>query len=611
MYRLWIVLILVFGASTVFAVDETIKVKEVVVSATKIEEEVEETTSSVLVIPQEKIEAEGKEFIIDVLKDIPEINVVQNGGAGKLSTVILRGGSSTHTLVMIDGIKMKSTTTGYFDFANLLTDDIERIEIVKGAQSTIYGSEAMAGVINIITKRGKGELKTEVSYEGGAHNTSNSSVAFSGGTDKVDFRITGVHYETQGISAAKTGTESDGYKSDSVSARVGIRPSKKFELELSGRYSNDHSALDAFGVDDPNYLQDGRHYVTSGKGKIYLTDEWEQVLTLSRVKDYLKYTDPDTASRNSDIITALDTVDWQHNLYLTEAYILTLGAEYKEEEGKNIGMFDNTVNSSAFYLNNKLKLLNNSIILNAGMRYDDHETSGHKITYRVGGVYNIDKAGLKLKGSYGTGFRAPTLNELYYKDAWSSGNPNLKPEKSNSWEVGIEKEIVRERATVSLTYFNQKYKDLVQWIETPPGSWQYVPQNVAESTVRGIEAGASVKITENLTARSFYSYTDSEDKDTGQRLKRRPLDKLNVSLDYSRGPASVTAGYTYVSKVYESSWVGNLPSYILVDLSGSYKINKNFKIFGRIDNLFDQNYEVAGGYGTPGAELYAGVKLSI
>jgi vitamin B12 transporter len=611
MYRLWILLILIFTASTVLAGEEPIKVKEVVVSATKIEEAVEETTSSVLVIPQEKIEAKGKEFIVDVLKDVPEINVVQNGGSGKASTVILRGGSSTHTLVMIDGVKVKSTTTGYFDFGNLSADDIERIEVVKGAQSTIYGSEAMAGVINIITKRGKGDLKIEGSYEEGAHNTYNPSVTISGGTDKADFRLTAGHYVTDGISAAKTGTELDGYKNNSVSARVGIRPMEKFELELSGRYSDDRSELDAFGADDPNYLQTGRHYMTSGKGKLYIADEWEQVLTLSRVKDYLKYTDPDNLSRNADINTALDTVDWQQNLYLTEDYTLTLGAEYKEEEGENIGVFDKTVNNSAVYLNNKLKLMNEALVLNAGMRYDDHETVGDKITYRVGGVYNIRSAGLKLKGNYGKGFRAPTLNELYYVDPWSSGNPDLKPEKSSSWEAGLEKEVMRDRASVSLTYFNQKYKDLIEWIETPPGSWQYVPLNIAESSIRGIEAGASLKITEGLKVSSFYTYTDTEDKATGRRLQRRPLDKLNVLLEYAKGPASVAASYTYVSKVYESPWVGNLPSYILVDLSGSYKINKNLKVFGRIDNLFDQHYEVAGGYGTPGAEMYTGVKMSI
>jgi len=611
MYRLWILLITIFAASTAVAIDEPVKVKEVVVSAAKIEEAVEETTSTVLVIDRKTIEAAEKEFVIDLLKGIPEINVVQNGGTGKTSTVIFRGGSSTHTLVMIDGVKMKSTTTGYFDFANISLDDIERIEIVKGAQSTIYGSEAMAGVINIITKKGKGPLKIEGSYEQGAHNTYSPSVTLSGGTDKVDFRLTGSHFETAGISAAKAGTEADGYKSDSVSARVGIRPMEKLELELSGRYSKDRSELDAFGADDLNYVQRGDHYVMSGKGKLYLTDEWEQVLTLSRVSDELEYTDPDNASRNSRINTALNTADWQHNLYLTDAYVLTLGAEYREEEGENVGVFDRRIDNTAFYLNNKVKLLNNRLVLNAGLRYDDHEAFGDKTTYRVGGVYNMKSAGLLVKGNYGKGFRAPTLNELYYQDSWSSGNPNLKPEKSTSWEVGLEKEIVREKATVSLTYFNQEYKDLIQWIETPPGSWQYVPQNTAEAQIRGVEAGATVKITENLTASSFYTYTDSEDKATGRRLKRRPLEKLNIALDYAKGPASVTASYTYVSKVYESVSVGNLPSYILVDLSGSYKINKNLKVFARIENMFDEDYEVAGGYGTQGATVFTGVKWSI
>ena len=604
-------MILVFGTSTVFAEGEPVKVKEVVVSATKIEEAVEETTSSVLVIDRKTIEASEKEFVVDLLKDIPELNMVQSGGTGKVANVIFRGGSARQTMVMIDGVKVKSTSTGTFDFSNIVTGDIERIEIVKGAQSTIYGSEAMAGVINIITKKGKGPLKAEGSYEVGTHNTYSQSLSLSGGNDTVDFRLTGSLYETDGISTAKAGTEADGFKNKSVSASIGIKPLEKLELEFSGRYTDSFSELDAFGADDLNYVQDRKHYIASAQGRLYLADEWEQILTLSRSNDDLVFTDPDTAANNSTINTAMNTADWQHNLYLTEEYVLTFGAEYKEEEGENIGVFDRTVNNTAYYLNNKLKLMNDRLVLNAGLRYDDHESFGDRTTYRVGGVYHVKTAGLSLKASYGTGFRAPTLNELYYQDAWSSGNPDLKPEKSKSWEIGIEKEIIPEKAVVTLTYFDQEYEDLIEWIETPPGSWQYVPQNISEAKVRGIEAGATVKVSDCLKASSFYTYTDSEDKATGIRLKRRPLEKLNIALDYAKGPASVTASYTYVSKVYESVWVGNLPSYILVDLSGSYKINKHLKVFGRIENMFDEDYEVASGYGTAGASVFAGVKVSI
>mgnify|MGYP001568374187 FL=1 len=615
MHRFLLLLLTFLTASAVWAEDDSIKIKEVVVSATKIEEPVEETTSDVVVIKGEDIKEMNVEFVPDVLKNIPELNLIQNGGAGKQATVILRGGSSNHTMVMIDGVKVKSTTTGSFDFSGINVDDIERIEIIKGPQSTLYGSEAMAGVINIITKKGKGKPKIEASFEGGSFGTYKPSVTVSGGDKKYDYRLTGSYFYTDGISAAKQGIERDGYKNASLSGKLGFRPTEKLELEISGKYYYDRSELDAFGVDDLNYVQHGNHYMLSGKGKLYLFNTWEQILTVSTIKDSLKYRDPDTSYNNSDIITGMDTIDWQHNLYFSERYILTAGAEYRDEKGENKGVFDKVVDNKALYLNNKLKFLNDDLIINAGLRYDDHETFGSETTYRIGGIYNIKPAAIKIKGSYGTGFRAPTLNELFYQDSWgSSGNLNLKPEKSNSWEIGVEKDIVKDVASLSITYFDQNYKDLIDWVETPPASWQYTPQNIAKAEVKGIEAGASLKIIEGLTLKSSYTNLDTENKETGKRLPRRPKDKFNMTVEYVKGDAAILAGYTFVGEAYDdaaNSEKKKLASYSLINLSSSYKLTKNIKLFGRIDNLLDEDYETAKDYSTPGFSAFAGIKVEI
>ena len=615
MYKICLLFLPFLLASPAWAEDDSIKIKEVVVSATKIEEPVEETTSDVVVIKGEDIKEMNVEFVPDVLKNIPELNLIQNGGAGKQATVILRGGSSNHTMVMIDGVKVKSTTTGSFDFSGINVDDIERIEIIKGPQSTLYGSEAMAGVINIITKKGKGKPKIEASFEGGSFGTYKPSVTVSGGDKKYDYRLTGSYFYTDGISAAKQGIERDGYKNASLSGKLGFRPTEKLELEISGKYYYDRSELDAFGVDDLNYVQHGNHYMLSGKGKLYLFNTWEQILTVSTIKDSLKYRDPDTSYNNSDIITGMDTIDWQHNLYFSERYILTAGAEYRDEKGENKGVFDKVVDNKALYLNNKLKFLNDDLIINAGLRYDDHETFGSETTYRIGGIYNIKPAAIKIKGSYGTGFRAPTLNELFYQDSWgSSGNLNLKPEKSNSWEIGVEKDIVKDVASLSITYFDQNYKDLIDWVETPPASWQYTPQNIAKAEVKGIEAGASLKIIEGLTLKSSYTNLDTENKETGKRLPRRPKDKFNMTVEYVKGDAAILAGYTFVGEAYDdaaNSEKKKLASYSLINLSSSYKLTKNIKLFGRIDNLLDEDYETAKDYSTPGFSAFAGIKVEI
>jgi vitamin B12 transporter len=230
----------------------------------------------------------------------------------------------------------------------------------------------------------------------------------------------------------------------------------------------------------------------------------------------------------------------------------------------------------------------------------------------IGGIYNIKPVAIKIKGSYGTSFRAPTLNELFYKDSWgSAGNLNLRPEKSNSWEIGLEKEIIKEKASISITYFDQDYEDLIQWVESPPGSWQYTPQNVAKAEVKGIEAGASIKITETLTLKSSYTNLHTEDKETGERLPLRPKDKFNLSTEFSTKDMSVIADYTFVSERYDSSVSRNLSSYSLVNLSSSYKMTKGLTIFARVDNLFDEDYEEAGSYGTPGFSIFGGIRMSI
>ncbi|MDO8282515.1 MAG: TonB-dependent receptor [Thermodesulfovibrionia bacterium] len=599
-------------AAPLLAADKAIKVGEVVVTATKIEEAIEETTSDVIVIKSEDIKKMNTQFVSDVLKGISELNVVQNGGAGKQAAIVLRGGNTEHTLVMIDGVKVKSTTTGTFDFSSLNVDDIERIEIVKGPQSTIYGSEAMAGVINIITRKGKGTPKISASFETGSYGTYKPSATVSGGYMGLGYRLTGTYFTTDGISAAKKGTEKDGYKNASVSGKLNFSPTDKADIEVSGKYYYDRSDLDAFGSDDLNYVQHGNHHMLSGKGRLYLFDIWEQVLSLSTVEDSLKYKDPDTSWNNADIITGMKTIDWQNNFYISDAYTFTFGAEYRKEAGENKGIFDETVDNKALYLNNKAKLFNDDLVINAGLRIDDHETFGDETTYRIGGIYNIRQAALTVKASYGTGFRAPTLNELFYNDPWgSSGNLNLSPEKSSSWEIGLEKEIIKDRASATVTYFDQKYDDLIDWVETPPGSWLYSPKNISKAAVKGLEAGVSVKVIEDVTVRSSYTYLDTEDKETGERLRRRPKDKAGISVEYSGGPVALFAEYTFVGKVYDSASVGHLGSYSIVNLSGSYKLRKDTSFFARVDNLFDEDYSTAGGYSTPGLSAYAGIKFEM
>lgn len=587
---------------------EEVKLEEIVVTATRMAEPVRETTSDVIVIPEEDIRKMNVNFVPEVLREIPDLHVIQSGGPGKVASVLLRGGSSSHTLVLIDGTRVNSTTTGSYDFSGINVDDIERIEIVKGPQSTVYGSEAMAGVISIITKKGKEGMKTDVSMEAGSNGSLNPAATIAGGYKTTDYRLTGTYFQTDGISAAESGTERDGYRNASLSGKLGFRPTEKFGIEFTGRYFYDRSELDGFdffgrkAVDDLNYVQHGHHALLSGKGMLRLSDMWYQTISVTFVRDSLDFRDPDTAFNNADVMTTIRTVDWQHDFSPAEYYAVIAGFEYTEEKGDNTGNFDQSLDNYALYINNKLKLLGDALVVTAGARHDDLDISGTKTTARFGAVYTLSHAGVSIRAGYGTGFRAPSLNELFFP---FYGNPNLKPEETTSWEVGIEKDFFEERVHLSATYFDQEYENL---ITTNPLT--FTAANIADAHVKGLEMSAAIQINDNIHVKTGYAYLDTKDRQTGNQLPLRPQDKLNLTVDVSIKGFTFVAYYTFVGERYDSSVKRTLSSYSLVSMSSSFRVSKGITLFARGENLLGENYEEIGSFGTPGFSLYGGMRIS-
>jgi vitamin B12 transporter len=589
--------------------EEKVSLDEIIVTATRMEEPAGETTSGVTLITRKDIQKMNVEFVPDVFRNLPELHVIQNGGTGKVASVLLRGGSSSHTLVLIDGIRMNSTTTGSFDFSGVNVDDIERIEIVKGPQSTVYGSDAMAGVISIITKKGEGGIKTDVSLEAGSNGTLNPAVTIAGGYKTADYRLTGTYFQTDGISAAEAGTERDGYRNASFSGKLGFRPTEKFGMEFTGRYSYDRSELDGFdffgskAVDDPNFVQRGHHALLSCKGKLRLSDMWDQTISVSLVRDSLKFRDPDTAFNNTEVETAIRTVDWLHDFSPAEYYSVVAGFEYREEKGDNPGNFDDSLDNYALYLNNKLKLLGEALIVTAGARYDDLDISGTKTTFRLGAVYNLPHAGTSVRAGYGTGFRAPSLNELFFP---FYGNPNLKPEETTSWEVGISKDLFKDKVHLSITYFDQEYENLI-W--TDPKT--FTAANIKDARVKGMETSVDIQVDDHINIKTGYTYLDTEDRQTGKQLPLRPQDKLNITVDVSIKDFTVVAYYTFVGERFDPSVKRTLSSYSLVNISSSYRVSKGLTLFARGENLFDEHYEEIGTFETPGFSIYGGIRVSL
>ncbi len=577
---------------------------EIVVTATRIQEPEEEVTQDVIVITEEEIRDRGVDFITDVLRGISDLNLVQNGGAGHNATVFLRGGSPNQVVVMIDGVKVKSTTTGSFDLSGLRVEDIERIEIVLGPQSTMYGSEAMAGVINIITKRGKGRPSLNLVTETGSFGTGSLSVALSGERSPFDYRLSVSYLDTEGFSAASSGTEDDGYENTSFSLKLGARPTDRSRIEMNLRYYRETSELDSyeFGtglVDDLNYIQRGEHYLISGRGQVFFTPEYEQILTASLLRDYLDFTDPDTEWNNATVDSRMKTIDWQHNIYIGN-YTITAGGEYRQEEAYSKGNFDESVDNRALYLNARASMMDGDLILTAGTRYDDHELAGSKITYRAGVLYRLPLWGLRLRASYGTGFRAPTLNELFFP---FFGNPDLKPEKSRGFDLELEGALFDKRVTVGVSYFNQKYRDLIDYDFTT-----YTAQNIGKAEVKGFRVSSHLRPLSGLEVALTYTNLDAYDRQTGQPLTRRPHHKVVLRSVYEHGRATAGAEYIYVSGRFDSASDRNLRPYNIVNLFGQYRLTRNLALFYRAQNIFNVNYEEAGGYNAEGASLYGGLR---
>lgn len=588
---------------------------EIVVSATRIESDAEAVASSVTVVTREQMEEKQNKTILDVLKEVPGVQVVQNGGPGTTADVFIRGAKSEQVLVLIDGIEMNDPITPGRGarFADIGLENIERIEVLRGAQSGLYGSDAMAGVISITTRKGEGAAQCFASAEAGAFNTFEESAGVSGGDKKLNYSVGVSRVDSDGISAANErdgNTERDGYTRSSASARVGIKPADILGIDFFARYVDSESEFDAHGGvggDDPDAVEKRQSLYLRVEGTLDLLQSmWHQDLGVSFADHDRSYGSGETSTFDSQLFK----VDWQHNLYLGDANILTAGAESDHEQGKTDSIREKSLDALGVFVQDLAKL-NESFSVALGTRLDSYEAFGDEVTYRVGPVYMIPETGTRFKATYGTGFKAPSLYQLYAPAAsWGPiGNENLQPERSKGWDAGIEQKGFEDKALLGVTYFSTEFEDMIDFVNG------YV--NQAEVETKGVEAFSRMQASDSLRFDMNYAYTEARNTVTGQDLVRRPKHRASAGMNYHwRKKTHVNLNVLYVGKrddrIFEAptfSYV-EMPSYMVVNIAVSYDLNKNVQLFGRIDNVFDEHYEEVSGYGTPGVSPYAGVKVS-
>jgi vitamin B12 transporter len=597
---------------------------QVVVTATRIPTPEEQVASSITVITADEIAARQQRTLPEVLEDVPGLNVVQSGGPGALTSIFMRGTNSNHTKVLVDGIDVSdpSNPSATFDFGQFLTQDIERVEILRGPQSGLYGSDAIGGVINIITKRGSGPAQFTGSVEGGSFDTFNQFGSLSGSTDQFHYsgNIEHLHAGETPVTpldllAPGEARIDDYYDNLTASTKLGYDLTSAFSLGLVARYTDTHLRDTGENYDTfPAYpaAQQSDSDTTEYYGRLSAR--------LQSFDGFLDQTVGLAYTRNSTLAVTpgspntLDTgertkVDWQGALKFSADETVVLGAEHARDE---ITPLSASMSVSSGYAELQSQLTQ-GLYTDLNARYDDNSTFGGKVTYRFAPTYQIEETDTRLKASIGTGFKAPTLSELFQNfPPYFFANPDLKPESSTGWDAGFEQGFVHDTVRFGATYFYNRIHDL---IDTSANGLTYA--NIGRATTDGVESFLAYRPLQTLTLRLDYTYTEAYDDILQQELLRRP--KHKGSLNAAWQASSVLSLNATVLSV--SSWVDgnrdfsiprlNAPGYTVINLAANYALSQQLELFARVDNLFDRHYQNPVGFLQPSIGVFAGIKVKL
>jgi vitamin B12 transporter len=605
---------------------------EVVVTATRTKTSTDQVGSSITVITAEQIEAKQATKVEDVLRDVPGVSVTRQGGLGSTSQVRTRGTEPNHTLVLLDGQRINYQDTIYnFDFDWLQTDDIERIEVLRGPAAGQWGSDAVGGVINIITKKGKGPMKVTAIGELGSFSTNKESVSAKGGGERYDYDFGWSRYRTAGWSTASKergyGSEKDGSQNNTYHAKVGLSPTDNSDIEARVSHTDMFSELDTSSSGITRDATRAKHkHVDSGslKGSLALLDGfWNQTATFSAIHND-QWLDGDYTAKG-DLYRAYDGLSWnagwQNDLRFNKDNTTTFGVEHSTDRYRQISYDQNgkvvstAMSTDASYIQHQTRLFD-VLDLTGGWRGNQHDTFGWKPTYFGSAAYHLP-TGTTLKGSYGTSFKAPLLYQIYYPSGLS--NPALLPEEGRSWDVGIEQRLLDGKAKTGVTWFRNDINNMINLTGTAPNQ-QY--KNTAKATTYGFETFFNYTVFSDadgsLTLSPHYTYTQAYDRATGEELARRPRHMAggNINWRFLEKRAMVNLAVTSQSDFQEnrstnSRVPGRMGAYEQFDLSASYDLTDNLQIFGRVDNMFDRYHESAYGYAeTGGRAFYLGMKVS-
>ncbi len=588
--RKWTACILV----TTWPVQATKTMDELIVTTPRIRTPIDFMASSAHVITAEDLENTKARYVFDALVRVPGITGARTGGPGQVTSIYLRGAKPQHTLILIDGVRMNGQLdpNGY-DLTNLDVSEIERIEILKGPQSALYGSDAMAGVINIITRKGDGKPKGYFDVEGGSYGTFRASGSASGGTDVFNYNTSVTRFEQEGFSALKNNSENDGLLNTTVAARFGGRLSEQSEWKVNVRY------VEAKGEYDVG-IYDKQQLVSRVEGTArFMDDKIESLLGLSHLI-------LDRQQAGTDFQSDSTSVDWNNVLFIGEVQTLMLGVDaYKDQfSSDGFGAFSGDLHNVGYFGIYQAQP-RPSWFVNLSTREDRHSIFKEARTYQASSLYRLGSAKTALRAAYGTGFKAPSSDQLFNSQY---GAQDLNPEKSEGWEIGLEQPFSANHSLIGASFFKKDYENFIGYI-----SDSYMNIDTAET--KGFEVYASTHPLDTLLLNAGYSYLDNDSRDKSFLL-RRPWHKVDFDLNYkATDTLNLNLYVGFIDKRLDSGKV--LDPYTLMNLAVRYQAAKKVELYGRIENLLDIDYETAydgfnaSGYNTPGISAYAGIKVDL
>lgn len=588
----------------------------VVVTASRVEQLQKDAIPDTTVITSGMIRNKKLADLPTLLRSEAGIELSRNGGAGSATSVFMRGTESRHVLILLDGVPLQDATAiGTVDsLAHIQTDQIDHIEVVRGNVSSIYGSGAVGGVIQIFTKQGTGKPSAHVFAEYGSHDTVKLGAGTSGKTEGgTSFALSATRYKTNGFSAmdpaknTAANPDDDHDKNVSVSAAVSQRLNADHELGArvywyDAKFDFDNTYPNAEEISKGKSKQ----LVASAFSKNRLTKDWLSTVTVSH----------NELRRNADQITGfglsansykseINLLQWSNQLALSSDWTLTAGAEGGHENAKT-----DAYGSKSNWGRDKYSVYTGILgkvgahNLQANLRYDHVEKSGSDVTGYLGYAYDVT-AEWKLLANVSTSFLAPSMAQLH--DMANGGNPDLEAEKSKAAELGVQ--YAKGDTLVRATAFEWRTQDLINWVADYPGAWTGTNYNVGKAKNHGVDLTASTKLV-GLDFRANLTLQDPKNRETGEALLKRA--KSFASLDVSKTYGSWYLGGNIQYTGHRTDYGDiRLPSYTLFNLDARYNLNKNVSLYARIENIFDKDYETTYGYEQPGRGAYVGVNFKM